>query len=355
MAELESERLAALSELAILDTEPEEAFDGLVRLASRIAGVPTALVSLLDGERQWFKARVGLDVCSTGRDVAFCEQVVQAEQELEVPDARRDPRFAGNPLVTGHPHIVFYAGFPLALHNGLIVGTLCVIGYEPQVLDDEQRDGLRVLARQAGTRLDLRRRTAEQADTSEFLNAVLAASPDFLFVTDVHTGASTYCSPGKRLLGWTSDQLTSLGPDAAARLVHPQDLNGLKEANTLAQDLADGEVLQTRYRARQIDGKWRWLSRHITPFHRDPTGRVSQVLDISRDVTDLVQTERALTQAALHDPLTGLPNRLLLNDRLTAALLRAGENGGKSRSWRSTSMASSTSTTPPGTPAATPS
>lgn len=234
MAELESERLAALSELAILDTEPEEAFDGLVRLASRIAGVPTALVSLLDGERQWFKARVGLDVCSTGRDVAFCEHVVQAEQELEVPDARRDPRFAGNPLVTGHPHIVFYAGFPLALHNGLIVGTLCVIGYEPQVLDDEQRDGLRVLARQAGTRLDLRRRTAEQADTSEIFERRAGRVPglsvrhrrayrrvDLLLTGQAPTGLdqrSTHL-PGPRRRGKVG---SPAGPERAEGSEHPR-------------------------------------------------------------------------------------------------------------------------------------
>src|SRR5689334_6812883 len=87
----EAQRLADLHDLGILDTEPEQMFDDLVALASRVAGVPTALVSLVDKDRQWFKAKAGFDACSTGRDIAFCDHVVRAEAELEVPDARLDP------------------------------------------------------------------------------------------------------------------------------------------------------------------------------------------------------------------------------------------------------------------------
>ena len=170
---VEDLRLAELHSLRILDSDPEPAYDDLVVLAARIAGVPTALVSLIDTERQWFKARIGLDVCSTGRDIAFCDHVVRAQAELEVRDARLDPRFENNPLVVGPPHIIFYAGFPLVAREGLIMGTLCVLGYEPHVLDDEQRQGLRVLAAQVMSQLELRRISAEQSDNAELATAVL--------------------------------------------------------------------------------------------------------------------------------------------------------------------------------------
>ena len=133
----ELQRLACLRSYAILDTEPEQGFDDLVQLAAHLFGAPMAFVSLIDAERQWFKAKVGIEACETSRDVAFCAHAIVERQPLVVPDARLDPRFAANELVTGAPHIRFYAGAPLIVGNGSALGTLCVVDTVPRTPSSE--------------------------------------------------------------------------------------------------------------------------------------------------------------------------------------------------------------------------
>ena len=135
----ESQRLDALRRLLILDTPPEERFDRLVAFAAQEFQVPTALISLVDANRQWFKACVGLDARETARDVSFCSHALDMPDVLVVPDAALDPRFADNPLVTGPPHIRFYAGAQLRLPDGLVVGTLCLIAPTPRGYDEVDR------------------------------------------------------------------------------------------------------------------------------------------------------------------------------------------------------------------------
>ncbi len=153
----EIERLAVLTEAAILDTPAETGFDDLTKLAARICGVPIALVSLVDTRRQWFKSRVGLDAAETPREFAFCAHAILEEDVFVVPDAYDDERFFDNPLVRGAPNVRFYAGAPLTSDDGFNVGTLCVIDHEPRVLSAEQLETLRGLARQAAAQIDLRR------------------------------------------------------------------------------------------------------------------------------------------------------------------------------------------------------
>lgn len=131
----ESARLAALYELLILDTPPEERFDKIAAFAAAEFDVPIATITLVDAERQWLKARVGTEVQQTGRDVSFCSHAILAPQIMVIPDALDDPRFADNPLVTGAPYIRFYAGAPLTLPSGLRLGTLCLIDRRPRTLD----------------------------------------------------------------------------------------------------------------------------------------------------------------------------------------------------------------------------
>ncbi len=131
----EPQRLQALRELLILDTPPEERFDRIVAFASHEFDVPIALVSLVDRNRQWFKARVGLQVCETARDISLCGHAVVEHDTLVIGDTLADPRFADNPLVLGEPFIRFYAGAQLRLPSGLTVGTLCLIDRRPRRLD----------------------------------------------------------------------------------------------------------------------------------------------------------------------------------------------------------------------------
>ena len=135
MPDNEQERLALLHALLLLDTPPEQRLDKIVEFASTEFEVPICLISLVDANRQWFKARVGLAVCETGRDISFCAHALGSDAVLVIPDALQDPRFHDNPLVTGAPHIRFYAGAPLILRDGLAIGTLCLIDTRPRTFD----------------------------------------------------------------------------------------------------------------------------------------------------------------------------------------------------------------------------
>ena len=145
----EQTRLDALRSLNILDSNPEERFDRLTRLAKRLFGVPIALVSLVDADRQWFKSCVGLKATETPRDVSFCGHAILQDDIFLIPDASVDERFSDNPLVTENPHVRFYAGCPLAVPNGSKLGTLCIIDVVPRDLSPDDLSLLRDLARMA--------------------------------------------------------------------------------------------------------------------------------------------------------------------------------------------------------------
>jgi GAF domain-containing protein len=131
----DAQRLQALHELLILDTPPEERFDRVAQFAGDEFDMPIVLVSLVDAGRQWFKARVGLELCETDRESSFCGHAIMRPQILVVEDALLDERFHDNPMVVGAPHVRFYAGAPLQLPGGAIVGTLCMIDHRPHTLD----------------------------------------------------------------------------------------------------------------------------------------------------------------------------------------------------------------------------
>jgi tRNA A-37 threonylcarbamoyl transferase component Bud32 len=156
----EEERLAALERAEILDTPPEAPFDTVAQLAASICEVPIALVSLVDRDRQWFKAKVGLAVSETARELAFCAHAIHDDAPLIVRDALTDARFADNPLVVGDPNIRFYAGVPLHGDDGSSLGTLCVIDRVPRELTPKQLQALSMLARQASTEIRLRSEAA---------------------------------------------------------------------------------------------------------------------------------------------------------------------------------------------------
>jgi GAF domain-containing protein len=136
MAADEAARVAAVRALGMLDTEPEERFDRITRLATAMFNVPVALITLIDEDRQWFKSAHGFGARETPRDVAFCTHAIYNGMPLVVPDALADDRFAENPVVSDGPRVRFYAGYPLTLDNGACVGTLCVVDTRPHDLDD---------------------------------------------------------------------------------------------------------------------------------------------------------------------------------------------------------------------------
>jgi len=154
----EAKRLRELDSYQILDTDSEQAYDDIIELASEICETPIALVTLLDDKRQWFKSKIGIEAVELPRATAFCSHaILQPEKLFLVGNTQTDERFADNPLVTGEPHIRFYAGAPLVTETGEALGTLCVIDREPRELSEKQKLSLRVLARQVVAQLELRR------------------------------------------------------------------------------------------------------------------------------------------------------------------------------------------------------
>ena len=161
----EKERIASLRRLRLLDTGAETAFDDLADLAAELCDTPTAMISLVDTDRQWFKARVGMPLTQTPRDHSFCAHAIHGTELFVVPDTLLDPRFADSPLVTGELRVRFYAGAPLFAEDGRAVGTLCVMDERPRRLTARQKDSLRKLARQASDQLSLRHKALAQAGT----------------------------------------------------------------------------------------------------------------------------------------------------------------------------------------------
>ncbi len=163
----ESRRVAALRRYAILDTPREEEFDEVVRVVSAICGTPIAVVNLIDAERQWFKAEVGLGVRETPLPASICAHAILQPDLFIVPDTLKDARFADNPLVAGEPHLRFYAGALLETPDGLPLGTICVLDYEPRELDENQKALLRMTARQIMKMMELRRLNATERTARE--------------------------------------------------------------------------------------------------------------------------------------------------------------------------------------------
>jgi len=160
----EAERLEALRRYQILDTRSDPVFDDLAALASYVCGTPIALVSLVDSDRQWIKARVGLDVSETPRDVSFCGHTILANDTLVVEDTLADSRFADNPLVTSDPKIRFYAGAKLTTSDGHALGSLCVIDRVPRKLTSAQKEALQALSRQVVAQMEYKRNVLEMAE-----------------------------------------------------------------------------------------------------------------------------------------------------------------------------------------------
>ncbi len=173
----EAERLAALKEYRVLDTGTEQPYDDITTLAAHICQVPIATISLVDEARQWFKSRVGITRRQTPREIAFCAHTILQRKPLVVQDARKDERFADNALVTGEPHIRFYAGFPLINPEGLALGTLCAIDRKPRKLSARQEKAMQALVRQVMALLEFRRVSVHLAEALNHIKTLQGLLP----------------------------------------------------------------------------------------------------------------------------------------------------------------------------------
>jgi PAS domain S-box-containing protein len=234
----EADRLAALARYQILDTPQEPAFDRIVRLAALLLDVPITLISLVDADRQWFKARYGLDVPETPRAIAFCDHAIRGSDILVVPDAELDPRFCDNPLVTGEMHVRFYAGAPLVTPDGFALGTICAIDRSPRDLNQRDAAILAALAEQIIHELEVRsalgelyREVAEGRRTARTLQgegaklaALLNATDNAVVTTDTDGQVASLnrvaeamfgFEPGESV-GWPMSRLISTEPGGEA-------------------------------------------------------------------------------------------------------------------------------------------
>jgi len=202
----EARRLETLSRYEVMDTPQDQAFDDLVALAATLLGTPIALVTLVDAERQWFKAKLGLDGSGTSRDDSFCAHALGSPDLLVVEDAAQDERFRDNPLVLGDPNVRFYAGAPLVAPDGSGLGALCVLDRSPRTLTNEQADVLRLLSRQVMAQLELRRLLRQADRRRRDLLSVFDALPAAVIVADAPDGRVSYQNPTARtLLGVSND------------------------------------------------------------------------------------------------------------------------------------------------------
>jgi len=286
----EPARIRALCELDILDSPPEAAFDDITRLAAELCGTPVALVSLVDGKRQWFKSRIGIEVTHTSRDVAFCAHALHAPDLLEVKDATLDPRFADNPLVTGEPGIRFYAGAPLLTPDGEVLGTLCVIDWTPRSLDDRQRRALRTLADQVMTQMRLRRQLHLQARTEAALKALeerwqfaLDASDEGVWDWNVLTDEVFFSDRWCTMLGHAPADIPHTLDSWSSR-VHPDDLE--QTLHCVREHLAGRTPFyEAVFRMRASDASDRWILGRGKVMVRDADGKPLRMVGTHTDIT----------------------------------------------------------------------
>ncbi len=254
-------RVGSLRRLGLLDTAPEERFDRITRIARRLFGVDTALVSLVDIDRQWPKSRQGPEALETARDISFCGHAILARDVLEVPDAAIDPRFSDNPLVVGEPRIRFYAGCPIASPEGAVIGTLCLLDERPRVLDEDDLAALRDLAAMVEHEIAVTRLSVDDELTGlvnhrgftmiggQVLAFCQRQQVDALVVVATVDGLDMVNERGGRAAG---DQLLQLAASAMADTFRSSDVVGRIGDNAFAALLTgyEGSELQIADRLR---------------------------------------------------------------------------------------------------------
>ena len=250
--------------------------------------MPISLVSLVDEQRQWFKARVGLETPETPREFSFCAYALRQRELLIVPDATQDARFANNPLVTGKPGIRFYAGAPLVTPEGAVLGTLCVIDRVPRTLTLKQQELLAMLARQVMAQLEFRRQTRELAESERFLRTIFDSEPECVKV--LGPGGSLRAMNRAGLAMIEAESFEEIDSACVYPLVVPEHR---AQFEALTERVFRGEAGTLDFQIIGLKGTMLWLETHAVPM-RDERGETTALLSISRDITKRKQAEEAL-------------------------------------------------------------
>ena len=313
LPDCEDARLAALAQYELGGAEADPAFLHLVRLASRLFGVPSSYVSLIERERQVFFAKVGVEACETGRDASFCAHTVSMDDMLVVLDASLDPRFHDSPLVTGEPHIRFYAGMPLRTPSGFVLGSLCVTDVAPRgaFTPDDARN-LADLADLVVDLLEMRRRDVARRISQSRFTSIAATSPDGIICADREGRVTVWNEAAVRLFGYSADEVAGRTLDLIVpEQVRGAGMTGLRWLTAVGARRLAGRTVD--FPARHRDGTEFPIELSMSTWSEE--GEVAFGF-IARDVRERRANEDRLHRLAHHDPLTGLSNRTVLSARI---------------------------------------
>ncbi len=340
-------RLQALHQLHLLDTQAEIGFDRLTSLACRVLNTPVSLITLVDKNRQFIKSQVGWpESLASLREIplshSFCQHVVATQQPLIVENALIHPLVYDNMGITDLK-VMAYVGIPLMNPDGQALGALCIIDSQPRCWTEQEVSILTDLAALVMTEIELykelteRKKLVEQlAERERFANQIINAVPASIFTYDLESGDIVYLSQGSSsLLGYDTTHRPAMNVRDLVSLIHPDDVDSSTFEELFAH-AADHEVIQKDYRARHVDGTWRWLSSRSKVFSRDASGAPSQILAVAHDITSLKKAEQQAIELTLereqirllrefidhtsHDlrtPLTMINTSLYLAERLT--------------------------------------
>jgi len=298
----EARRLHVLRSYNVLGTPVEQDFDDIASLASQICGTPMALISLVDESRQWFKARIGLDAVETPREHSFCAHALHQTVPLVVPDATRDSRFAANPLVTGEPHIRFYAGAPLVAPGGEVLGTLCVVDQTQRTLAPEQLRALTLLAREVMTHLELQRNLEILKGSEARYRQLFEQNPHPMWACELETRRFLAVNDAAvARYGYTRSEFLEMSCD---ELTHQESLG--EHSGGMRHRARDGSVLSVEITSNlmDFDGKKAEIVMAV-----DVTQRLAAEAALRN--SEILQRQAAESQAAI---LNALPAHIALLD-----------------------------------------
>jgi PAS domain S-box-containing protein len=302
--EIEEERLRHLAQYRLMDTPPEAAFDRLVGLAKRFFDAPIVLISLIDKDRQWFKACYGVELVETPRAISFCTHTIQSTEVLVVPDTTQDSRFSSNPFVSGEPYIRFYAGAPLLTPDGYALGTLCILDTHSRELDANQCATLADLAALVVDEMELRKASVELSEESQrreriaeelakreaHSRALIENTQDLFTILDAKGHITFKNRAVARILGYKSGELLHR---SFFDFVHPEDLPRFREA---FQTLLAGTIVPPiEFRFKHCSGSWVTLESLGHNALHEPV--IQGIILNSRDLTERKQFEEKLRQS----------------------------------------------------------
>ncbi|GGP60467.1 PAS domain-containing protein [Shewanella saliphila] len=294
----EPSRINALQQTGLLDTQPEQRFDRLTHLAQLCLGTDIVLVSLVDGDRQWFKSKQGLDVCETGRDISFCGHTILGEGIFEVADAQLDNRFADNPLVLNAPFIRFYAGVPL-VSNGENIGTLCFIDSKPRQFTDKERQ----IATEIGKTIEqeiqdrLQEHAHEQLATrEEMYRSVLEGTRIGTWQWNVQTGETVLNERWAEIMGYTLAELEPISVDTWLNLLHPDDL---ADSDAKLEEHLSGKTpfFNDKCRMKHKQGHYVWVHDQGKVISYTADGQPLMMFGTHADITQQQMNEITLQQS----------------------------------------------------------